>query len=148
MFAVDDQFMHANPIRNPTDELRVLVADDNADAATSLCVLLGVLGCHTAVAFDGDTALSLTRLYRPHISFIDMDMPVMDGCEVVARVRAELPEHQQIFICLTGRSEPQDEERCLASGFHVFVPKPLELDALVALLAKCRERALVASPSC
>lgn len=137
--------MPPSDISGLPDDLRVLVADDNVDAATSLCFLLQMLGCRTAVAYDGETAVRVSALFRPNVSFIDLDMPALDGCATLACIRAALPEHRQVFVCLTGRSETSDRARCLEAGFHAFVSKPIEPEALAALLATGREFAAQAA---
>lgn len=121
-------------------DLRVLVVDDNADAATSFCYLLQVLGCKTAVAFDGATAVQLSALFKPQLSFIDLDMPELDGCTTVALIRALEPKREQMIVCLSGRSEPDDARRSLEAGFDAFVSKPLEPQPLAELLAACMAR--------
>lgn len=115
-------------------DLRVLVVDDNVDAATSLSVLLQLLGCQTAVAFDGTTGVHLAGLFRPHLAFFDLDMPGLDGCAAIELLRAGGEHQNTVFICLTGRSDSYDEDRCLKAGFDHFTSKPLELEVLSALL--------------
>jgi CheY-like chemotaxis protein len=94
----------------------VLVADDHVDAATSFCYLLQVLGCRTAVAFDGATAVRLLAMFKPQLSLIDLDMPVLDGLATVALLRAADPDRQQLIVCLSGRCEPEDGARCLRTN--------------------------------
>ena len=120
----------------------MLVVDDNADAATSFCYLLQMLGCKTAVAFDGATAVQLSDLFKPHLSFIDLDMPEVDGFTTVALIRGLKPQREQMIVCLTGRSEPDDAKRSIEAGFDVFVSKPLEPEPLARLLAMCTARYL------
>src|SRR5438270_13152536 len=103
--------------------LRVLVVDDSADAATSFAYLLQLLGCKTAVAFDGATAVQLSALFQPHLSFIDLDMPGGDGCTTVALIRALEQKREQMIVCLSGRSEPEDARRSMEAGFDAILSK-------------------------
>lgn len=119
------------------EALRVLVVDDNVDAATSLCLLLQMLGCETVVAFDGDTGVRSASVFRPHLAFFDLDMRGIDGCAAVQQLRASGEHLQAVFVCLTGRSEPDDRTRCFAAGFDHFITKPLEREALSLLLRAC-----------
>ena len=132
-------------VRDPHEEgaeLRVLVVDDHIDAATSLTTLLQLLGCRAALAFGGSMALRVARLFRPDVVILDLDMPGLDGCEVLQEMREleETPTHT-LYVCLTGRSEPEDRRRCEAAGFHRFFSKPLDPDELAALIEEGRLRA-------
>ena len=116
-------------------ECRVLVIDDNIDAATTLSYLLQMLGCKTAVAFGGATAGRVAELLRPQIVFIDMDMPGDDGIQVLqALKRQEIDGPSAYYVCLTGRSEPEDQARALGAGFDRFVSKPMEPATLTSIL--------------
>ena len=116
-------------------ECRVLVIDDNIDAATSLSYLLQMLGCKTAVAFGGATALRVAELFRPQIVFLDLDMPGDNGIEVLQRLKLqEIDAAGAYYVCLTGRSEPEDEAKALGAGFDRFVRKPMGPDTLAAIL--------------
>lgn len=121
-------------------ELRILVVDDNVDAATSFAYLLQTLGCKTAVAFGGVTGVRIAELFQPHMVVVDLDMPGMDGCEVLTFLRAKGKATQPYFVCLTGRSEPEDRQRCIDAGFDLFMSKPMEPDELLTALAACRDR--------
>ena len=130
-----------NPEFAQSKELRVLVVDDNLDAATSLTYLLQILGCKTAVAFGGLMALRVAQLFQPALVFLDLDMPGPDGCEVLAQIRQmEGPVSDALFVCLTGRDDPSDEERCRKAGFDRFVSKPIEPELLQAVLAQAASR--------
>jgi CheY-like chemotaxis protein len=127
-------------------ELRALVIDDNVDAATSLSYLLQLLGCKTAVDFGGVMGLRVAQLFSPAIVFLDLDMPGQDGCDVLAELKSlPGPGKDALFVCLTGRSEPNDELRCLSAGFDRFVSKPMEADTLRVLLETAQNRIGVAS---
>ncbi|WKB50725.1 response regulator [Eleftheria terrae] len=120
-------------------ELVVLVVDDNIDAAMSLGCLLELLGCETAVAYDGPTAIQVAAVAHPHLAIIDLDLPGFDGCEVIRRLRANGWIGPGARICLTGRGGPEDRTRCTEAGFDEFWSKPLELSDLHRALASSRE---------
>jgi CheY-like chemotaxis protein len=127
-------------------EVRALVVDDNVDAATSLSYLLQLLGCKTAVAFGGTMGLRVAQLFQPSIVFLDLDMPRPDGCKVLADVRKlDGPVAAALFVCLTGRDDPNDERRCLDAGFDRFVRKPTEPGVLGELLIEARKASNLAS---
>lgn len=123
-------------------ELRVLVVDDNVDAATSLSYLLQLLGCTMAVAFGGVMALRVAQLFQPAVVFVDLEMPGPDGYEVLAEAKKlGGPIAGALFVCLTGRGEATDERRCLDAGFDRFVTKPMAPEVLREILMEARQRA-------
>jgi CheY-like chemotaxis protein len=122
-------------------EVRVLVVDDHVDDATSLALLLQLLGCKTAVAFGGDMCLRLIELVRPAIVFLDLNMPGVNGCEVLATARQmEGIDPRTIFVCVTGDSDPDVERRCLAAGFDRLYRKPIDMEALAEVLRRARHQ--------
>ena len=123
-------------------EVRVLVVDDNVDAATSLGYLLQLMGAKTAVAFGGDMALRLVRLFRPAVVLIDLRMPGLDGCEVMREARA-LPEcaPDTLFACFSASREAADRRRCFDAGFDYFVSKPVDPAELGVVLGAAQGRA-------
>jgi PAS domain S-box-containing protein len=113
---------------------RILVVDDNRDAADSLSMLLKFLGADVKVAYDGQTALEALRICRPSVLLLDLGMPGMDGYEVAQRVRRD-PEFSHLtLIALTGWGQDQDRRRTQQAGFDHHLVKPVELDALQGLL--------------
>lgn len=116
--------------------IRVLIVDDNKDAAASLSRLLGALGKETRVAHDGSSALSAIAEFHPQVLFLDLGLPGMDGIETANRIRA-LPEGKDcMFIALTGWGEQEDRRRTAEAGFHAHLLKPLKVDQLEATLEK------------
>ena len=114
---------------------RVLVVDDNHDAADSLSILLKYLGADTHVVYDGRSALEAMRIYRPAVVFLDIGMPGMDGHEVAWQVR-RAPEFRDVkLIAMTGWGQEEDRRRSKAAGFDHHLVKPVNADALQALLA-------------
>jgi len=114
---------------------RILVVDDNHDAADSLGALLEIIGARVIVAHDGPTALELVEAHQPDIVFLDIGMPQMDGYEVARRIR-QLPQAADtILVALTGWGQEKDRLQSEAAGFDRHLVKPADLDALRALLA-------------
>ncbi|MCW7536755.1 response regulator [Aquabacterium sp. A7-Y] len=123
----------------PSDELVVLVVDDDVDAATALCCLLELLGCKTAVAFDGPSAVKVGTVTRPQAAFIDLDLPGFDGCEVLRRLKSGGSAGPGRSVCLTGHGGPLDRARCFDAGFDEFWSKPVAVTEVERALAASRE---------
>src|SRR5450830_1567779 len=115
--------------------LRVLVVDDNADAADSLAALLDMLGHQPRVALDGHAGLALARQMRPDLVILDIGMPGMNGHEVAQAIRATPSLAGVMLIALTGWGAPDDVERAGQAGFDRHLTKPVSLDALEAALS-------------
>jgi PAS domain S-box-containing protein len=125
----------ANAVREAADALRVLVVDDNRDAAETLAALLDLMGHTAPVANDGQQALRIMDQVRPHVVFLDLGMPGMSGYEVAARIRQD-PRYAGVkLVALTGWGGAQDRERTAAAGFDVHLTKPAKLDAIEHILA-------------
>jgi signal transduction histidine kinase/ActR/RegA family two-component response regulator len=118
-----------------TSDSRVLVVDDNHDAADSLGALLEIIGAQVAIAHDGPTALAMVQTHRPDIVFLDIGMPQMDGYEVARRIR-QLPQAANaLLVALTGWGQEKDRLQSEAAGFDRHLVKPADLDTLRGLLA-------------
>jgi PAS domain S-box-containing protein len=109
---------------------RVLVVDDNQDAADSLALLLRLAGQDAWTAYDGPSALVRAREFRPEVVFLDIGMPGMDGYEVARQLRAspELPGIK--LVALTGWGQEEDRRRSAEAGFDRHMVKPVEPEAL------------------
>lgn len=119
---------------------RILVVDDNRDAAESLAALLGLLGAQTAVAFGGTEALRAAEDFDPTLGILDIGMPGMDGCELARRLRAH-PRHRGMgLIALTGWGQPGDRARIAQAGFDHHLLKPVDEEALSAALRDLGQR--------
>jgi PAS domain S-box-containing protein len=114
---------------------RVLVVDDNRDAAQSLGLLLRLLGADVQVVFSGAEALAALPVHRPSVVLLDLGMPDMDGYEVARRIRAQADLAGLRLIALTGRGQPEDRRRSAAAGFDAHLVKPVDPAMLEALLA-------------
>jgi CheY-like chemotaxis protein len=124
-------------VRAPT---RVLVVDDNRDAAESLGLLLQMLGAEVAVVHDGSSALSAVSVHRPAVVFLDLGMPGMDGFEVARRIRREPDHRDTTLIALTGWGQERDRHATKAAGFDHHLIKPADVAALQALLMAVAEQ--------
>jgi signal transduction histidine kinase/CheY-like chemotaxis protein len=123
------------PAEVATTSQRILVVDDNADAASSLAVLLRLRGHIVQVAMGGAEALAAVRAQRPELVFLDIGMPGMDGYEVARQLRAEF-DSSLILIALTGWGTDQDRERSREAGFDYHLTKPVDLAALESMLTR------------
>ncbi|QJX01190.1 hybrid sensor histidine kinase/response regulator [Frigoriglobus tundricola] len=114
---------------------RLLVVDDNVDAAESLATLLGLGGHEVRVAHGGTDALAVATDYRPEMVFLDIGMPGMDGYEVARRLRTLPGLGRAVLVALTGWGSPDDRRRTTEAGFDHHLVKPVEPAVLAALLA-------------
>jgi CheY-like chemotaxis protein/two-component sensor histidine kinase len=124
----------AEPARTG-EGLRVLVVDDNVDAAQSLAALLE---CHDALArtaHDGQQAIEAARTLDPHLVFLDIALPVLDGYETLRRLR-QLDGFRAHVVALTGFASEADRQRSLDAGFDAHLVKPLAPEAVESLLAR------------
>jgi signal transduction histidine kinase/ActR/RegA family two-component response regulator len=113
---------------------RVLVVDDNQDAAASLGTLLSFLGTDVQVVNDGPTALSVMESFQPEVVFLDIGMPGMDGLEVARRIRENSDYDHVVLIALTGWGQAEDRGRTQEVGFDHHLVKPADISALQELL--------------
>jgi CheY-like chemotaxis protein len=116
--------------------LRIVIADDNDDAAETLSMLLALDGHEVHKANDGGRALALARELRPDLLLLDVGMPVMNGLEVATAVRAERWSDATRIVALTGWGKDEDRQRALAAGFDRHMTKPVDPEALRHLLAE------------
>jgi CheY-like chemotaxis protein len=125
----------------PPPAHRLLVVDDNVDAAESLAVLLRLQGHEVRVAHDGPGALSLVGVYRPEVVFLDLGMPGMDGYEVARRLRRQFGPGDVRLAALTGWGQPEDRRRSQEAGFDLHLVKPVDPTTLEQVLAGLRPEA-------
>ncbi len=115
--------------------MKILVVDDNRDAAQSLTMLLSLVGAEVRVANDGPEALQEFERCRPRIVLLDIGMPGMDGFEVARRLRALSPHPRLSIVALTGWGQDEDRRRVREAGFDHHLVKPADLGALHSLIA-------------
>ena len=121
--------------------LRVVVVDDNRDAADTLAMLMTGLGSTVRVVYEGAAALEILPAFKPDMVLLDLGMPGMDGYEVARRIR-QLPSAARILlVAITGWGEEKDQQRTREAGFDHHLTKPVRLDALRALLTSLRSPA-------
>lgn len=113
---------------------RVLIADDNNDAAESLAMLLRLDGHDVAIANDGEAALQMFERAKPDAALLDIGMPHVDGYELARRIRARSDGAQVLLVAITGWCQQEDIERSRAAGFDYHLTKPVEPDAVAKLL--------------
>ncbi len=122
-------------IAAPPGALRVLVVDDNADAAELMATALQMMGHSARAALDGPAALVIAASFHPDVALLDLGLPVMDGYELARHLR-ELPGLASIrLIAVTGYSQEEDRRQAAAAGFERFLVKPIQIEELRELLA-------------
>ena len=126
--AVADAPGHAHPVR-------VLVVDDNSDAADTLAELLEMLGHSAQVANSGAAALEAMQDFRPQVVLLDLGMPVMNGYQVAEAIRNNRRFDQPLLAALTGWGGAQDRDQTRAAGFDLHLTKPVDLAAIEKVLA-------------
>ena len=115
--------------------LRILVVDDNVDGAESLAMLVTLYGHDARTAHGGEEGLSAVLEFRPDVVFLDIGLPGLNGLEVARRVRRELPESGVVLVALTGWGGDEDRRQSKDAGFDHHLTKPVEAEAIEALLA-------------
>jgi CheY-like chemotaxis protein len=123
-----------------SERRRILVADDNKDAATSLSMILSLLGYETCTAYDGSEALKAAAECRPDVALLDIGMPKMNGYDVAKRIREQPWGEDIVLIAVTGWGQTEDQQRSLEAGFDHHLVKPVDPNALAKLLASLAGR--------
>ena len=114
---------------------RILVVDDNVDAADSLGVLLGIWGHDVKIAHDGAAALAVARAFDPELVFLDIGLPDMNGYEVARRLRHEAGLASAKTIALSGYGAERDRLRSKEAGFDLHLVKPVDPQSLSGVIA-------------
>jgi signal transduction histidine kinase/DNA-binding response OmpR family regulator len=136
-----DQKKAGSPLREPANSqpnknLRILVADDNVDAAESLVKLFQLMGHETYLAHDGIEALKTAQDIIPDVAFLDIGMPGMNGNEVVAALKKERGLAHVVSVALTGWGAAHDRAESKVAGFDHHMTKPMNIDLIKTLLAE------------
>ncbi len=116
--------------------LRVLVVDDNRDAAQMIREALQMMGYDARMALDSPSAIDAARAYRPDVALLDIGLPVMDGYELAQHLRAASEGPPPVLIAVTGYGQDADRERSRLAGFHRHIVKPVDLQLLGRVLAE------------
>jgi PAS domain S-box-containing protein len=120
---------------------RILIVDDNRDAADSLGMVLQFLGADVRIASDGPEALDAFQTYDPSVVLLDIGMPRMDGYEVARTIRVRFPGCRAAIVAVTGWGQDEDRRRARKAGFDHYLIKPVDIGALQLLLRSLDERA-------
>jgi CheY-like chemotaxis protein len=115
---------------------RVLVVDDNTDAADLLAEALGALGYTTRTAYDGPSALGAASAFCPDVALVDIGLPVMDGYELARRLRELLPARPPTLIAITGYGQASDRARSRTAGFAEHLVKPIMLEEVAQAIQR------------
>ena len=113
---------------------RILLVDDNLDAAETLGTILELSGHQVTLAHDGEQALALAAELRPEVVLLDIGLPKLDGYEVARRLRLDPENANMLVVAVTGYGKEEDRNRGQAAGFHHHLVKPVDPGALQALL--------------
>jgi CheY-like chemotaxis protein len=114
--------------------MKVLVADDNRDAAMSLGALLELSNHEVLIAHDGEQALTMARDAMPEAMILDIGMPRITGDQVARAVRHEPWGAHVLMVAVTGWGQPEDKERASAAGFDHHLTKPVDVEQMEKLL--------------
>lgn len=119
-----------------TNAHRVLVVDDNKDAAETLCMLLQLTGHEVRSAHNGPDALAACDAFAPDIVFLDISLPGMSGYDVARSLRAHAQHREVTLVALTGWGTEEDRNQARSAGFDHHLKKPFDLEKMEVLLRK------------
>ena len=114
---------------------RILVVDDNRDAAASLVMMLSLLGHETRMAHDGGEAVELAEAFRPDLILLDIGLPKLNGYDACRRIRQQPWGQGMVIVAATGWGQEEDRRRSREAGFDHHMVKPVDPAALVKLIA-------------
>jgi PAS domain S-box-containing protein len=133
------------PAREPAVHgRRILVVDDNRDAAESLALLLSISGHQTRLAHDGQEAIAAAADFRPDVVLLDIGLPKLSGHEAARRIREQPWGKAMVLVALTGWGQDKDRQRSMEIGFDHHLVKPVDLTSIAALLSSLPEGAPLA----
>jgi PAS domain S-box-containing protein len=130
------------PLKLPGTCLRVLVVDDNVDAADSLSLLLKAAGHDVRTEYDGLSAINVAKEFRPSVILLDIGLPGIDGYEVAKRLRREPIFSRVVLVALTGYGTESDKLLSQEAGFNHHLVKPASFSKLKEILATVTEKAI------
>ena len=122
-----DEATPAQSAAHDEPKRRILIADDNVDAAQSLAMLLELNGHEIRTAHDGLEALHVAESFRPEIAFLDIGMPGLTGYELAQRIRAQAWGARVALVAITGWGHDEDKRRAAAAGFDHHLTKPVSV---------------------
>lgn len=115
---------------------RILVVDDNRDAADMICTLLESLGHEVRIADDASQALSVVDAFRPELAVLDIGLPVMDGYALGRELRERMGSATPVLIALSGYGQEEDQRRSEEAGFASHLVKPVDAEKLLGVVEK------------
>jgi PAS domain S-box-containing protein len=118
----------------PVTGRKVLVVDDNRDAAETLSTLIRLYGCEVMTSFNGLEALEVAEVFQPDVALLDIGMPGLNGYEMAQQIRQRLWGKRMRLIAVTGWGQEDDKRRAMAAGFDYHLRKPIDSDSLKSLL--------------
>ncbi len=121
-----------------TSEIRVLVVEDNKDSAASLTQVLTLLGHQTQMAHDGAEAVRVAESFRPHVTLMDIGLPLLNGHEAGLRIRQQPWSKNMLLIALSGWGQKIDRQKSNQAGFDHHFVKPVDMKVLAQLLAQVK----------
>jgi CheY-like chemotaxis protein len=129
------------PVAPKSRSRRILVVDDNEDAAEMLALVLRKRGFTVVLAFDGEEALTMAQAHHPDVVLLDIGLPGIDGYEVARRLRASPLPERPVLIAVTGYGQPADRVRSREAGFDHHLVKPVAMEKLLPLLEPAADEA-------
>jgi signal transduction histidine kinase len=130
------------PTATPTVPRRILIVDDNRDAAEALALLLRIEGHDIRIAYDGIEALDVGSAFEADVVLLDLGMPKLNGWEAARRMREQPWGRQALLIAVTGWGQPHDRERTAEAGFDLHLVKPVDYSELSRALTRVAERTI------
>jgi two-component system, sensor histidine kinase len=123
-----------DPALNGAEQLRILLVDDNADFANSLSILLQTLGHDVRVANDAREALTIARAFTPHLAFLDIGLPEVNGYQLAGQLRTHPETQRTTLVAVSGWGQLKDRLRSQEAGFALHLVKPIELEQIRTVL--------------
>ena len=124
--------------QSSTTSCRVLVVDDNQDAAQSLAMLLEMMGHQVSLAYDGPSAVQAALDFQPDVVLLDIGLPKLNGYEVAQKIRQQDTLKNTVLVAVTGYGQKEDRKRSQAAGFDHHLVKPANFDEIETILAGVR----------
>ena len=126
---------HGSEPTEPSIRRRILVVDDNEDAASTLAMLLQLTGNEVHTACDGLEAVKAVADLQPDVVLMDIGMPKLNGYDAARRIRGHASGKDTFLIALSGWGQEEDKVRSANAGFNAHITKPVDVSALNKLLA-------------
>jgi CheY-like chemotaxis protein len=136
----DDEASEFDHDRAGRRMLQVLVVDDDQDTADGLVWLVRRWGHAVRIAYDGGIALQVAADQCPDVVLLDLEMPLMDGCQVATQLRLDLPKTECFIIVVTGDTDERGRRECLEAGIDLVLIKPVNSSIVETLLRQVHRR--------